>query len=178
LSRNQVNGLFLEASQGPFTIKDTRICQNGAEGILTNNAESVSLIGNLIYGNETAQIFINGGNKSRSDHNWETREPYTAVAQKWSLMRNVVVGTTAKQRLFATYQSSSESSNLFVSTLSSDSNTWYNRENKKVFQLDPGGRNHSPKDVDFEQWRSTLRQDQNSTFAAPSRDPAGACAHF
>lgn len=175
LSQNQVNGTFLEASQGPITIKDTRICQNGAEGVLTNNAESVSLVGNVIYGNNKAQIFINGGNKSRSDHDWETLQPYTAIAQNWRLTRNVIVGIGA-QLLFEIYQSSSESSSMFSSTLGSDENTWYNPENKKVFQLDPGGRNHSPKNVDFEQWRSDMHQDQNSTFAAPSVDPASACA--
>jgi hypothetical protein len=176
LSGNQVNGLFLEASQGPFTIKDTRICQNSAEGVLTNNAESVSMIGNLIYGNKTAQVFIDGGSKSRSDHNWETLEPYTAVAQKWTLRQNVIVGIGRKQHLFDMYESSSASSSLFVSTLTSDSNTWYNAEDKEVFQLDPGGPNHRPKDLNFEQWRSSTRQDQTSTFATPSIDAAAACA--
>jgi len=177
LSTNQVNGIFLEASQGPISIKDTRICENGAEGVLTNNAEGVSLTGDLIYGNKTAQIFINGGNKSRSDHDWETREAYTAIAHNWSLMRNTIVGKGAKQLLFEMYQSSKTSSSLFLSTLASDSNTWYNPENKKVFQIDPGGPNHSPTNLDFEQWRANTKQDQNSAFAAPSVDPAAACAH-
>ena len=177
LSTNQVNGIFLEASQGPITIKDTRVCKNGAQGVLTNNAEGVSLVADLIYGNKTAQIFINGGNKSRNDHDWETREPYTAVAHNWSLMRNTIVGTEPTQLLFEMYESSNTSSSLFLSTLASDSNTWYNPENKKVFQIDPGGPNHSPRNLDFEQWRANTKQDRNSSFAAPSADPAAACLH-
>ena len=32
LSRNEINGVFLEANQGPITIKNSKLCNNGTRG--------------------------------------------------------------------------------------------------------------------------------------------------
>lgn len=175
LAQNQSDGLFLESNKGPFTIKNSKICRNAGPGIYTSHTESVTVTGSLIYGNQKSQIFVNGQSKQRAGNNWETGADYIAIAQRWSLSQNTVVGADGGQLLFGTYQSSPESSSLFFQTLTSNNNTWYNPSNEKVFEIDPGGAGHKPRDMNISQWRSASGQDKDSAFVPPVADPAALC---
>ena len=87
LAQNQLDGLFLESNKGPFTIKNSKICRNAGPGIYTSHTESVTVSGNVIYGNQKSQIFVNGQSKQRAGNNWENGAEYIAIAQRWSLSR-------------------------------------------------------------------------------------------
>jgi hypothetical protein len=79
--------------------------------------------------------------------------------------------------LFKTYQVDADSTAALFSTLSSDSNTWYNATTSRAFQYDPelsGGR--KVHNMDFAGWQSFTGLDKNSKFAAPGQDPAQTCA--
>jgi Right handed beta helix region len=175
LSQNQLDGLFLESNKGPFTIKNSKICRNAGPGIYTSHTEAVTVTANLICGNQKSQIFVNGQSRQRAGSNWETGAGYIAIAQRWSLSENTIVGGDAGQLLFGTYQSSPESSSLFFQTLTSDNNTWYNSSNENVFEIDPGGAGHEPRDMNISQWRSATGQDKDSTFGVPPADPVALC---
>jgi hypothetical protein len=175
LAQNERDGLFLESNKGPFTIKSSKICRNAGPGIFSSHTESVSLTGNLIFGNQKSQIFVDGQSRQRTGSNWENGANYIAITQRWSLAKNTIVGADSGQLLFGTYQSSPESSSMFFETLTSDNNTWYNPSNEKVFQVDPGGPGHQPRDLNISQWRSATGQDKNSTFGSPATDPAVLC---
>jgi len=169
LAHNLVNGMLLEANMGPFTITNSRICGNNQGGVVTNQSESVALTGNVIFDNKVAQIAVYGGSGHRSGTNWETGEKFVAVAQKWSFFRNTIAGVDASQFLFAIHQSST----VFLGTLSSDANVWYNAASINAFQFDTDGHSWSG---DFSHWRSVTNQDSKSTFGAPRVDPATLCA--
>lgn len=169
LAHNLVNGMLLEANMGPFTITNSKICENSQGGVVTNQSESVALTGNVIFDNKVAQIAVYGGPGPRTGTNWETGEKFAAVAQKWSFSRNTIAGVDASQFLFAIHQSST----VFFNTLSSDNNTWYNTATANAFQFDSDGRSLSG---DLPHWRSVTNQDSRSTFAVPRADPASLCA--
>jgi hypothetical protein len=169
LAHNMVNGILLEANMGPFSITNSRICGNYQGGIVTNQTESVALTGNVIFDNTASQIAVYGASGQRMGTNWETREKFTAVAQKWSLFRNTIVGVGASQFLFAIHQSST----IFFGSLSSDTNTWYNAATGNAFQFDTDGH---PWNGDFSRWQSVTKQDPRSTFGPPQVDPATLCA--
>jgi len=177
LSSNRANGLFLEANQGPITIENSRICQNRAEGVLVLDSDAVFIRKSLLYSNKGAQILADGSQKSRSEHNWETRENFTSKAKNLRLEGNIVVGTIPDQLLFKTYQVDADSATALFSTLSSNSNTWYNSASPRAFQYDPelsGGR--KVHNMDFAGWQSFTGLDKNSKFSAPAQDAAEVCS--
>jgi hypothetical protein len=177
LSFNRANGLFLEANQGPIILENSRICQNRAEGVLVLDTDGVFLRKNLLYSNKGAQILADGRQKSRSEHDWETRANFTSKTRNLNLEGNIIVGTIPDQLLFKTYQVDVDSTAALFSTLSSDSNTWYNATTPRAFQYDPelsGGR--KVHNMDFAGWQSFTGLDKNSKFAAPGQDPAQTCA--
>jgi len=175
LSHNLTGGLFLEANPGPIVVKNSGICDNGAEGIVTNNSEATTLENNILYNNKGAQIFVNGRAKSRTARNWETNSEYVTVAHKWTLRGNVIVAGDASQLLFENYENNAESSRLFFSTLVSDNNTWYSSQTSKVFQLDSGGPGHQARNVALKDWQSATGQDRNSAFVPPSDNVKKSC---
>jgi len=177
LSSNRANGLFLEANQGPITVESSRICQNRAEGVLVLDSDAVFIRRSLLYSNKGAQILSDGRQKSRSEHNWETRENFTSKAKNLSLEENIIVGTIPDQLLFKTYQVDTDSATALFSTLSSNSNTWYNSASPRAFQYDPelsGGR--KVHNMDFAGWQSFTGLDKDSKFTPPPQDPAEACS--
>jgi hypothetical protein len=175
LTNNLTGGLFFEASQGPITVKSSRICRNGSNGIESNHTVSVILTDNLIYDNQKSQIFVNSASDRRSANDPDTGATFLVVAQQWSLHGNTIIGNEASQLLYKTYQNSNENSQLFIHTMHSDDNTWYNAASARVFQIDRGGRGHRPENVDFLRWQSETGQDKHSKFEPPSTDPAALC---
>jgi hypothetical protein len=178
LSSNQFNGLLLEANQGPITINSTRICQNKAEGVRVLDSDGVVIQGSLLYANKGSQILADGRQKSRSDHDWETKSTYTAKLKSLTLIGNTVVGIGPDQMLFKTFHVDADSATTMFSTLVSNSNNWYNSATSRVFQYDPelsGGR--KVHNLDLTGWQSFTAQDKNSKFSPPQQDPAEACAN-
>src|SRR5258707_5905054 len=177
LSSNRANGLFLEANQGPITVESSRICQNRAEGVLVLDSDAVFIRKSLLYSNKGAQILSDGRQKSRSEHNWETRENFISKAKNLSIDGNIIVGTIPDQLLFKTYQVDADSATALFSTLSSNSNPWYNTASPRAFQYDPelsGGR--KVHNMDFAGWQSFTGLDKDSKFTPPPQDPAEACS--
>jgi hypothetical protein len=170
LAQNLVGGIDLEANMGPFTIQDSRMCNNLQEGIQNNVSESVHLIGNVIYNNQRGQIMVFGGSEPRLGTNWETHAAFAATAGKWSLSGNTIVGTNAKQPVYETLLFANQSPGSFLTTLTADYNTWFNAQSQSVFHMGPA------QDVDFLRWQSLSGQDKHSRFISPSIDPATVCA--
>jgi len=177
LSSNRGNGLFLEANQGPITLDNSRICQNRGEGVLVLDTDGVLIRKSLLYANKGAQILADGRQKSRSEHDWETRANFTAKAKNLRLEGNIIVGTIPDQLLFKTYQVDADSTTTLFSTMSSNSNFWYNTATPRAFQYDPelsGGR--KVHNMDFAGWQLFTGLDKDSKFTPPDQDPAQACS--
>jgi len=176
LAANQTGGINLEASAGPITIANSRICANGREGIQGSQSESVKLVDNIIYNNERAQIWVAVTAKPRMDSNWESKEKFSVLSRNWTIIGNTIVGTDATQFLYQGFVFIDPASGPFLSTLTSDRNTWYNPANGEPFQLDIGAfKQRPPKNVDFHAWQEATRQDSHSKFALPAVDSARLC---
>ena len=163
-AKNQVNGILLEANMGPFAISDSKICQNNQGGIVTNHSEWVTLTGNSIFDNESAQIIVFGSSGQRSGTNWESEEKFVAVAQNWRFLKNNIAGSNATQLLFSIHQSPA----TFLNSLVSNDNTWVNSGTSKVFQFE---KNSVPVNVDLAGWRLVTNQDGFSTFSSTAHVP-------
>jgi hypothetical protein len=164
---NLRHAIYIEANQGPITIRDSLICRNKDDGILIANSARVNLERNILYGNAPSQIMVSGlYDSARPETNWETDEKRPLLAEQSVWMNNVIVGTKAKQSLVSTTLSQPLWQH-FIDSLKSDRNVWFHPQDSNVFQGAGGYRG------DFKSWQSTTHQDGNSVFADPRlRDPA------
>jgi len=168
LSQNRMNGILMEANMGPIAITNSRVCGNYQGGVVANQSASVELTGNLLYGNQLAQIAVYGGTGPRTGTNWETGAKFSAASQNWSFLQDMIVGNTSDQLSFTIHQSST----VFINSLTSDNNNWYNSANQTTFQFDPV---NTVQNMNLPSWRSTTGQDKNSTAVPPETDPAALC---
>jgi len=171
-----VGGIDLEASVGPITINNSRICGNLKEGIQGNQTEHVTLSGNVIYNNAKSQIMVADIQAPRTGTNWETKEAFSANSDFWVLSKNTIVGADARQFVFGMLRQSNQAVGTFLSTLKSNENIWFNPETAQAFQLDPGGAERAEKLLTFAQWQALGGQDSRSRFGAPDINPAAICS--
>ena len=166
LGENLQDGVFLEALQGPITVRNSTICHNQKGGILIANSANVALEKNIVYGNRDAQVLLSGEySGARGFTNWETGLKLQVVSEGWTVKSNAVVGLDSGFMLLSTTLSATMW-DRFVATLTSDSNVWFNPNDTNVFRI-AGSRT-----LDFSAWRSTTGRDSYSTFADPLfRDP-------
>lgn len=157
LADNLTDGIFVEASQGPFTIRNTAICNNGkGPGVIGGHSENVELDGNVFYGNGDTQIGLRGVASERAADNWETGEKLQLKSKNWTINNNVIVGVDSDEALIDVKDSSADG---FIDTLTSNKNIWYNAQNASVFEANG---TH-----DFNGWKSITGQDGNSVFVDP-----------
>lgn len=174
-AQNKCDGIFLEASQGPITIRNGRICANGTEGVLISNSSWVKLNANIIYGNKKSQILVSGELEGRKVEDRETHAEYTLLAENWTISQNVIMGLSSTAALIGTNQTARNWS-TFLTSLTSDQNTWHSPNVESAFQLNVNDYGGSPKFVNFASWKRATGQDKNSVFGRPAIDPATACA--
>jgi hypothetical protein len=159
-ARNSRAGLFVEASQGPFTIVDNVICDNGKVGLEDGRSENVTLVGNRIFGNDDAQIRFTGhwGGRRISVRDGDNQVLHT---RSWTLRDNVIVAGNADQAVFRTTLPPQDWQTV-TATLRSDRNRWHNPASSEVFRLPDGV------STDLAGWRQSTGQDGASTVGPPS----------
>ncbi len=167
---NLLDGLWIEASQGPMVIKNSAFCRNGWSGLKTTYSEGVHIDNNVFALNATAddvqlndsQLIIDGGGE-RVVTNFETKEKLPLVVRDWSVTNNLFIGTTfahpyAKGPTLIDNDLENDEWTEFLKTFSSDYNTWYHPERPEVFGF--------PKynDLSLDAWRQSTGQDESSVF--------------
>jgi len=157
---NRTDGIFIEANQGPFTVRASRFCGNGRWGILGAESSDVTIERVIVANNRDAQVWIGGHpDAPRPATNWETGQSRLLQAERWTLRDNSVVGSDPNQLVFGTGLRSNMWE-VFRSSLSSDRNRWHNGALAQPFQV-AGGRR-----LDFAGWQTHTGQDRNSQWVA------------
>ena len=161
-TNNLLDGAFLEASEGPIQVSNSISANNGGTGLLFGDAMAVALSGNIFYGNQGGQVMISGQPGGRYVQNFETGQVYTVILnENISLSTSTISSATAAQAGLGTTLSSSEWA-LFLSTLASDQNTWFNSASTCVFQVLNGSLET------LAQWQGSTNEDLHSTFTNPN----------
>ena len=127
LHGNLTDGINLEASQGPITIKKSRIFRNENYGI-TSDSSRVTLIDNTIYGNGNSQIKHAFAN-DRPVKTWESGETLKIHGEDWTL-RNNRIASDLPTALFEL-----SGGDQFFSGLVLDGNIWHNADRKDPFRV-------------------------------------------
>jgi hypothetical protein len=154
---NLTNGLFIEASEGPVTVTGGQFFGNNANGLQLANSTAITMTDSVLYGNAKG-IFVGGSDSPRSVTNYATGQNYSLYQQNLTLNDNDLVGTSSSQYFLTS--SLSGSWTLFVQTLSSDYNDYYNRSNVAGFSTKFGRQNLGG-------WQSSSKQDPNSVTTSP-----------
>ncbi len=180
---NNLEGLLIEASEGPFTVQSSAFCSNSlVPGSKTANVEiadssDVTLTGNTFYGAGPEQEYIVGD--GRAGTNWEQPTvPIVRFNQKLTQTGNTFTGVADQLGFYSYYKHSPSCSvpiadawQTFGGTLSSQSNTWGDTAATNAsfpfFQADVlGGA------VTLSQWQSGTGQDSSSQFVTDAPVPA------
>ncbi len=178
---NVLNGLMVEASEGPVTISNSTICNNDIAvhdsyafqgGLLLRNSTNVTLSNSTLFGNQTAQIDLQGQGGGLSVTNWETGEVYSLVTSNLTLASDVIDSSDGTQNVFSDSYLVDGDWTSFVTTLTSNANTWWNPTDASAFVVPSP--NQATQDV-FATWQSLTGQDTGSIWAQPA-DPTTACA--
>jgi hypothetical protein len=164
--QNDGPGVFIEASQGPTSVTDCIICDNQSEaGIYSQGGTDVTLQGNTIYGNADAQIRAVKGVRPIKD--WETNAALSLIAEKWTMRKNIIVGTNTAPDLADIANSAG-----FFKTFVSEQNVWFSPKKGGTFIVDSKG-------TDLTGWQSASHQDATSQFIDPQFvDPANGDFHL
>lgn len=134
------DGLCLELSKGPITVRNTRIVNNHT-GLGINNASHIALENCLIQGNVNQ---ISG---------WSPSEDREGYRYGYLTIRKCVIAGTDNQSLFRlpAYPD-------IYNTLQSRGNRWH--------RPDGGGWYIGDDSLDFRAWKTRTKQDQDSVFLA------------
>ncbi len=135
-SGNNLEGLAIEASEGPILVQNSTFCSNsptalGKSGNITiNDSSSVTLTGNTAYNGGALQVAVLGG--GRAGTNWEQPTvPLVRFNQNLTESNNNFIGTAGEVGFSIPYKNDPSCSvpianmwQTFGSTFSSQSNTW------------------------------------------------------
>lgn len=146
---NLKHGLFIEASQGPISVRNTTILGNMEWGIRAMDSSKVLIENNHILKNRGPQLRFHGS-KERSVENWDTGKTMAIKMEHWSLRNNVINGHNL---LLETVEW-----DHFLRSLTSEGNLWYKQLNTNGFKV-------GKKRMNFSEWKTFTGKDFNSTFA-------------
>jgi hypothetical protein len=133
---NNVEGLLIEASQGPFLVQNSNACSNSVDpasktaNIQVNDSSNVTLTGNTFYGAAPEQQYIVGGGRAGTD--WEQPTvPIVRFNQHLTQTGNNFIGAADQLGIYTYYKNAPSCSvpisdmwQTFGGTFSSESNTW------------------------------------------------------
>jgi hypothetical protein len=154
---NATNGLFIEASQGPVSVSNSQFLDNVGVGVQLANSTEIAVTNTVLYSNARA-ILVGGSDTPRSVTNYATNQVYSLLMSDMTIKNNDVTGTASSQYFLTSSLSSSWA--LFIQTLLSNDNVWYNPANVMGFSTKFGRQN-------LPGWQHSSQQDQNSVATNP-----------
>jgi hypothetical protein len=174
-SAANLSGPLNEKNEGPTNITGSTFCSSGpfqlGEGFTLLNSPNTTLSGNLFYGSNDAQLMVTGVAGGVPVQNWETGKQYNLLSQNTVFQNNTIVSKPGAT-LFKDQLGGSDWS-AYVSTLSSNFNTYWNSANPNQF-VTPYPQNGTV--LNLPGWQANTGQDTTSLFQAPAKNAAAACA--
>jgi hypothetical protein len=187
IARNKWNGLFFEASDGPFLARNNTICNNGLSDLILASSRQIKLENNRIISTAALNTEVPAQNLAILFGETRRKEPGNPdfgvdkaqyPLREITLSANTIVAGNGR-RLTSSYFYFADPKNpdnaeiktdyeAFMATLNSKNNTWFSSASKP-FNLTSGV--GYAEDIDFAGWKALTGQDSSSSF----RDPKLSC---
>lgn len=150
---NLLDGLFIEASQGPIAVRNSTFCGNGQAGIVVATSHNLTIEESSLSRNSQGQLRIVGTNVEVE--NWITNETYLLSFKNWRVQNNRMAAKREQSIISTTIDPNGWQ--LLMSTSEFNSAT-YSAEIMETFQV-PGNNW-----LTFKEWQKTTGQDEHSVF--------------
>jgi hypothetical protein len=167
-------GFYAEKSEGPLAFSNSAICGNNIlnnpylGGITLRDSSSVSFTGSALFGNGGTQLDVIGQPGGFVVSDWETGQVYNVTNEKLTLSNTSLAGPASTQ-VFSDGSLGGGDWNVFVSTLSSDNNTWWAGTNTGAFTVPNPAKGTT---IALSDWHSMTGQDSHSKWTAASSPAA------
>jgi hypothetical protein len=155
---NLLDGIFVEAIQGPLEITNATVTANGGAGVLVGTAASLVISNSLIAMNAGEQVRMSG-DPTRTFSAYFGDAVVTVRNEGWAMTNNTVIAG-GESLLYGTTLPIDDWT-VLMSSSRFDNNTYRHEALERVFRVGGGGL------VDFATWRSTTGHDADSTFVGP-----------
>jgi Right handed beta helix region len=175
-ARNKTHGAFAEANGGPITIRRTKMCDNGTDGMMNARSNNVTLDANQIFNNAFWQIATTGNDTPLTVTDWQTGQTYVANSYNWTITNNTVVGRPLASGavpsqcypgpcgLTVWFRSQYDA---IAQTLTSDYNRWFHTSTTKSFRV-PDDKGMAVDQLSFRGLMSTMKiNEMHSTWGDP-----------
>jgi parallel beta-helix repeat protein len=161
VSDNTTRGFFLEASQGPLTIRNSQVSNNGQDGIFITNVAHLTLENNRIVDNVRHQIhcpWLADEHIERPVRNHQTGEMMGVRTTDWTLRGNTISGR-GEGLLIAV-----AGWEHFLQNFQAEENLYHHTDRDDAFGI---FRQHGfeYQRLDLDGWREQTGQDQNASFS-------------
>jgi len=170
---NQLDGIFLEVSQGPITITNSRFSGNGEHGIKGANAENVTLNGVEITDNKLDQLRLtaDGRDGPRQQRNHETEEIMSLWLEDWTI-ENSVIGNSTESTLPLVRSTliddpDDDDWTRFLDSYKAQNNCYYHANNALPFKIDDPRSITSP--ANLASWQSETAEKNSEFYSTSSR---------
>jgi hypothetical protein len=169
-SHNLLGGFVAERTQGPMLVSNSFFCNGNpltgpnTVGFKLRNSSHVTLTGSQMRNNRI-ELMVTGDVGGWPIQNWETGQNLTAINQHFTATNNVMEAGTG-QRTFNDGSLGGSDWSLFVNTLVSDYNTWWNTDDPKAFMIPTP--NPWTK-IDFPAWQAASEADAHSVWKGPGQ---------
>jgi len=170
-ARNKMRGAFLELNLGPITIKDSKFCENGFEGVAQARTNNLTLSFNQIFDNKYWQLTGTGSVSPLNIVDWQTGRAYQVDGSNWTIMNNIIRGKSLAGGDPPTNECYpgpcgwpfwAPDDNIFsyvASTVTSDYNQWYHSGTTNGFRV-PQSKGTAVNFSTFRNLVSTARQNE------------------
>jgi hypothetical protein len=181
---NFYDGILLERNNGPMQLTNLNLCYNSSPGLTVNgghttsaglairDSENVTIENSVMYGNGNGQLNVLGLPGGIPILNWQTGQIFTVYTKDITNTNNVLEATDGGQNTLRDSYLNGGDWHLFINTLNSEQNTWWNGANNTPFVLPVPGLDTA---TDFSGWQSESGQDSNSQFKQPSKNYTAQC---
>ncbi len=179
VTNNAINGLFLEASQGPMLVKNNLICGSGWADVQLSAVAKVTLENNRILGTaarNTEEPTVSSVIFLSELRRYDTLFGFGQFPLRDITFRNNTFTATGQRPLTSTwiYYRPSDPTDAqnqadyeaFMATLRSNGNTWHSPRTKPFTWVDT--KNGYAEPFTFAAWRTVTKQDAGSSFTNPN----------
>ena len=186
-ARNKMRGAYMELNPGPITVQNSKLCENGFEGVANARTDNLKINNNQIFDNAYWQITGTGNPNVVNMVNFQTGATYPVSGKNMTLTNNTIKGRALAGGDPATNQCWpgpcgwafwAPDPNIYsyiAGTITSDYNRWYHSSTTKTFRV-PDAQGQAVDFATFKALMSTVKANEVHSVFGPTLQSTLSCS--